>query len=122
MLARMDGEDYFLDYREKAPLTASRDMYLDSAGEVIPKSSLVGIRAAGVPGTVDGLWKAHKKFGTIPWAKLLAPAIGFAERGFEVHPKKAEAIPDIMIGLTVRLILPSILVLWRAKKYLRNLT
>ena len=92
MLARMDGEDYFLDYREKAPLTASRDMYLDSSGEVIPKSSLVGIRAAGVPGTVDGMWRAHKKFGSMPWAKLLSPAIRFAEQGFEVHPKKAKAI------------------------------
>ncbi len=92
MLARMDGEDYFLDYREKAPLTASRDMYLDSSGAVIPKSSLVGIRAAGVPGTVDGMWRAHKKFGTMPWAKLLSPAIRFAEQGFEVHPKKAKAI------------------------------
>jgi len=92
MLARMDGEDYFLDYREKAPLTASRDMYLDSSGAVIPKSSLVGIRAAGVHGTVDGMWRAHKKFGTMPWAKLLSPAIRFAEQGFEVHPKKAKAI------------------------------
>ena len=94
MLARMDGEDYFLDYREKAPLTASRDMYLDRSGEVIPKSSLVGIRAAGVPGTVDGLWRAHKKFGSMPWAKLLSPAIQFAQQGFEVHPKKAKAILD----------------------------
>jgi len=94
MLARMNGENHFLDYREKAPLAASRDMYLDTAGSVIPKASLVGIRAAGVPGTVNGLWKAHKKFGTMPWANLLAPAIRFAEHGFEVHPKKAKAIAE----------------------------
>lgn len=96
MLARMDGQNHFLDYREKAPLRAERDMYLDSTGSVVPKASLVGIRAAGVPGTVDGLWAAHKRFGTMPWASLLAPAIRFAERGFEVHPQKAQAIPETL--------------------------
>ena len=94
MLAYMDGQNHFLDYREKAPLTASRDMYLDANGDVIDKSSLVGIRAAGVPGTVAGLWKAHQKFGSKPWASLLAPAIAYAETGFEVHPKKANVIAE----------------------------
>lgn len=94
MLAHMDGQSYFLDYREKAPLTASRDMYLDDNGDVVAKSSLVGIRAAGVPGTVAGLWKAHQKFGTKPWASLIAPAIIYAEQGFDVHPKKAKAITE----------------------------
>ncbi len=96
MLAHIDGENHFLDYREKAPLAAHRDMYLDANGKVIPKASLVGIRAAGVPGTVNGIWKAHKKFGTKDWAKLLAPAIRYAEQGFVVHEKKAEAIPGII--------------------------
>ncbi len=94
MLAHMDGKNHFLDYREKAPLTASRDMYLDENGDVIEKSSLVGIRAAGVPGTVAGLWEAHQKFGTRSWSSLLRPAIAYAEQGFEVHPKKAKAIPS----------------------------
>lgn len=92
MLAYMDGQNHFLDYREKAPLTASRDMYLDANGDVIEKSSLVGIRAAGVPGTVAGIWKAHQKFGSKPWASLIAPAISYAEQGFQVHPKKAKGI------------------------------
>jgi len=92
MLARMDGENHFLDYREKAPVTASRDMYLDANGDVVENSSLIGIRAAGVPGTVAGLWEAHKKFGSKPWASLIAPAIAYAEQGFQVHPKKAAAI------------------------------
>jgi len=96
MLAHMDGENHFLDYREKAPLRAHRDMYLDADGQVIPKASLVGIRAAGVPGTVNGLWKAHQKFATKTWAELVAPAIRYAEQGFVVHPKKAEAIPGII--------------------------
>ena len=93
MLARVDGENHFLDYREKAPLKASRDMYLDTNGDVIKKASLVGIRAAGVPGTVAGLWEAHQKFGTRPWAELVAPAVAYARHGFVVHPKKAKAIP-----------------------------
>ena len=94
MLARMNGENHFLDYREKAPLKASRDMYLNEDGSVIKNASLIGIRAAGVPGTVNGLWVAHEKFGTKPWASLIAPAIAYAEQGFEVHPKKAKAIPE----------------------------
>jgi len=94
MLARMGGKHHFLDYREKAPLSAYRDMYLDVNGEVVPNASLIGIRAAGVPGTVDGLWTAHQKFGTKPWAELLAPAIKYAEHGFVVHPKKAKAISE----------------------------
>ncbi|HAU68484.1 MAG TPA: gamma-glutamyltransferase [Gammaproteobacteria bacterium] len=96
LLARMNGESHFLDYREKAPLTAYRDMYLDEAGEVIPKLSLVGIRAAGVPGTVAGMWEAHQKFGTMKWADLVAPAIGYAKNGFEVHPKTAKDVRDII--------------------------
>lgn len=92
MLAHMDGQNHFLDYREKAPLTASRDMYLDDNGDVVDKSSLVGIRSAGVPGTVAGLWQAHQKFGSKPWSSLVAPAIAYAESGFQVHPKKAQAI------------------------------
>ena len=96
MLARMDGKNYFLDYREKAPLEASRDMYLDVNGDVIDKASLIGIRAAGVPGTVDGLWRAHQKMATMSWRRLLAPAISYAENGFQVHAKQADAIPDLV--------------------------
>lgn len=94
MLARMDGELSFLDYREKAPLTASRDMYLDADGNVVEKSSLVGARAAGVPGTVEGLWQAHQKYGSKPWAELLAPAIALAKNGYTVDPKTAKGIGE----------------------------
>lgn len=94
MLARMGGNNHFLDYREKAPLTASRDMFLDAQGNVVERASLIGIRAAGVPGTVAGFWEAHQKFGSKPWAELIAPAIFYAEQGFNVHPKKAQAIVD----------------------------
>jgi len=84
MLARFaDGRTTFIDFREKAPLKATRDMYLDSKGNVT-EDSLVGWRAAGVPGTVRGLELAHKKYGRKPWAELLNPAIELATEGYSV--------------------------------------
>lgn len=84
----VDGKPYFLDYREVAPKAATRNMYLDEKGEVIENLSLVGVRAAGVPGTVMGLWEAHQKFGKLPWSELLTPAIGYAKNGFKVAEKQ----------------------------------
>ena len=80
---------YALDYREKAPIAASRNMYLNENGEVIENASIRGYLAAGVPGTVAGLWKAHKRFGKLKWAELLAPAIDLAENGFLVDESLA---------------------------------
>ncbi|VAW47476.1 Gamma-glutamyltranspeptidase @ Glutathione hydrolase [hydrothermal vent metagenome] len=74
----------FLDYREKAPKAAFKALYLDKDKEVIPYRSLVGYQASGVPGTVKGLWVAHQRFGSLPWAELLAPAIHYAQEGFIV--------------------------------------
>ena len=82
MLLQMDGEASFLDYREKAALAAHRDMYLDGRGEVIPFASLIGAQAAGVPGTVAGLWKAHQRYGKLPWSELVLPAAELADTGF----------------------------------------
>ena len=62
MTIHHDGESAFLDYREKAPLAADRDMYLDDNGEVIPNSTLIGGQAAAVPGTVAGFWLAHQRW------------------------------------------------------------
>ena len=84
----VDGKPYFLDYREVAPQAATRNMYLDEKGEVIENLSLVGARAAGVPGTVMGLWEVHQKFGKLPWSELLTPAIGYAKNGFKVAAKQ----------------------------------
>ena len=72
------GVVHALDYREAAPTGASRDMYVDSAGNVTDKS-LIGHLAAGVPGSVAGLHEAWKKYGSLPWAALIAPAIRLAE-------------------------------------------
>ncbi|NOX68227.1 MAG: gamma-glutamyltransferase [Gammaproteobacteria bacterium] len=82
MLIHMDGETTFLDYRETAPLAANKDMYLDENGDVIENASLIGGQAAGVPGTVAGLWAAHQRYGKLPWKDLVMPAVHLAEDGF----------------------------------------
>lgn len=84
MTLYMDGKPYFIDYREVAPQAASKNMYLDEKGEVIANISLIGAKAAGVPGTVMGMWEAHKRFGSLPWSELLTPAVTYARNGFTV--------------------------------------
>lgn len=87
MLIHIDGEADFVDYREKAPLAAHRDMYLDEERNVMEDASRTGHLSVGVPGTVAGLWAAHQRYGTLPWADLVAPAIALARDGFVVHEK-----------------------------------
>ena len=86
MLTHMEGESAFLDYREKAALSAHRDMYLDQQGEVIENATLIGVGAAAVPGTVAGMWAAHQRYGSLPWRELLQPAIELAREGFMPAP------------------------------------
>ncbi len=84
LLLRMKGgETSFIDFRERAPESASRDMYLDPQGEPT-RDSRVGYRASGVPGTVRGLEFAHRKYGRLKWAQLVAPAVDLAAKGFPV--------------------------------------
>ena len=84
MLLRMaDGRVSFIDFREKAPAGAAHDMYLDASGKPT-EDSIVGWRAAGVPGTVRGLELAHEKYGHTPWMELVKPAVDLAENGFPV--------------------------------------
>ncbi len=84
MLIRLaDGRNTFIDFRERAPEKATRNMYLDPSGNVT-KDSVDGWRASGVPGTVRGLEMAHKKYGHKAWPELVAPAITLAKKGFEV--------------------------------------
>lgn len=81
LLARFaDGRSTFIDFREMAPTSASRNMYIGPDGKAT-RDSVVGWRAAGVPGTVRGLELAHKKYGRRPWAELVAPAVGLARQG-----------------------------------------
>ncbi len=83
------GESSALDFREAAPSAASRDMYLDKNGNPITDLSLYGQLAAGVPGAVAGMDEAHKKYGSLTWASLLAPAIELASKGFPITAMQA---------------------------------
>ncbi len=83
-----DGETGALDYREKAPLAAYKDMYLDENGDPIPKKSQVGAMAIGVPGTIAGIFAVHEKFGTLPIEEILTPVVDLAKRGFTVTEKQ----------------------------------
>jgi gamma-glutamyltranspeptidase / glutathione hydrolase len=94
MLVYKDQKAEFIDYREQAPQSAHRDMYLDEKGDVIPMQSLFGVLSAGVPGTVAGMWTVHQKYGSLPWKTLVQPAVTLAVDGFLVHPKLAIGIAD----------------------------
>lgn len=90
MTVYMGGKPYFLDYRERAPLAATKDMYLDKDGNVVKGMSLYGDRAVGVPGTVAGMWEAQKRFGKLKWKQVIAPAIRYARDGFVVDEQLAQ--------------------------------
>ncbi|MBO0323126.1 gamma-glutamyltransferase [Muricauda sp. CAU 1633] len=89
---KSNGEVGALDYREKAPLSAHKDMYLDSLGNVIPNMSTKGGTASGVPGTVAGVMEVHKKFGTLPLSDILEPIIALAKKGVVVTQKQADRL------------------------------
>ncbi|EUC18179.1 UNVERIFIED_ORG: gamma-glutamyltransferase 1 [Burkholderia sp. CF145] len=94
MTLYVNGKPYFIDYRERAPLAATRNMYLDNQGNVIKGKSLFGYYAAGVPGTVAGMWEAQHRFGKLKWKQVLAPAIKYARDGFEVDEQLAKRRED----------------------------
>ena len=91
LLAWVDGRPAAIDYRETAPAAATRDMFLDARGEIVPRRSLDTAAAAGVPGSVAGLALAHRRFGTLPWRDLLQPAIRLAEEGWIVDAWSARS-------------------------------
>ena len=89
-----DGKSTFIDYREKAPLAASVNMYLDDKGNIIPNASLVGYKAVGVPGSVAGMAYAEKKYGKLTLAKVMEPAIRLASDGFVLTEEEAKELHD----------------------------
>ncbi len=92
MLVRFaDGRKTFVDFREMAPAKAGRDMYLDASGNPT-KDSMIGWRASGVPGTVRGFELAHKKYGKLGWAKLVAPSVDLAKKGFPLSYGTARSL------------------------------
>ena len=89
---KADGQTGALDYREKAALTATKDMYLDDEGNIIKGMSLVGAMAVGVPGTIAGIFEVHSKFGSLPIETLFQPAIDLAKNGIIVTKKQSNRI------------------------------
>ena len=85
-----DGEATTIDYREKAPMAATRDMFLDSTGAFVPERSQRGYLASGVPGTVAGLLKAHERYGALSLERVLEPAIRLAGKGFTLSRRQAD--------------------------------
>lgn len=92
------GKDVFIDYREKAPLAATPNMYLDAKGNVIPNASIVGYRAIGVPGSVAGLVDAEKKYGKLSLRQVMAPAIRLAADGFVLSGEEAAELQDNILA------------------------
>ncbi len=86
-----DGKTGALDFREKAPLTANRDMYLDKDGNVIPGKSSFGVHSVGVPGSIAGIFEVYNKFGSLPFKELIQPSIDLARNGFKVTKMQANA-------------------------------
>jgi len=87
-----DGTKGALDFREKAPMTAHKDMYLDSLGNVIKNKSTLGAHAVGIPGSVAGAFEVYEKFGSLPFNDLIQPAIDLAKNGYRVTKKQAASL------------------------------
>src|SRR5947208_13941673 len=99
MLIRMaDGKTHFLDYREKAPAAATRDMYLDANGNVIEGASEIGYKSIGVPGSVAGMVYAEKKFGKLTLKQVTAPAIKLARDGYPLTWEEAQDFHDAYLA------------------------
>jgi len=92
LLRKANGETHFLDFREKAPKAASRDMYLDAQGNVIPEASLIGYKAAGVPGSVAGLVYAEQHWGKLSLRAVMEPAIRLARNGVRLTYEEAQSM------------------------------
>jgi len=86
------GATWFLDFREVAPAAADHDMFLGEDGLPVKEQSTVGWKAAGVPGSVFGMARAHEEWGSLPWKRLLQPAIHLALSGFHINADQAESL------------------------------
>ncbi len=94
LLRTHDGKAIFLDFREKAPLAASENMYLDAKGNIIPGASLLGYRSIATPGSVAGLTYAERKYGRLGLKRAMAPAIQLAAEGFQLTAEEASELSD----------------------------
>ncbi|MCX7742957.1 MAG: gamma-glutamyltransferase [Flavobacteriales bacterium] len=97
MVAQPAGENpVALDFREQAPAKAQENIYLDQTGNVIPGKSVIGHRASGIPGSVMGMYEIHQRFGTMPWSKLIQPAIYYAQHGFVLTEKDVLELQEVI--------------------------
>jgi len=87
-----DGKSGSLDFREKAPLSSDKDMYLDEKGNVIPDKSSFGVHSSGVPGSVAGIVEVYEKYGSLPFKDLVQPAIDLARNGYKVTKNQARSL------------------------------
>jgi gamma-glutamyltranspeptidase/glutathione hydrolase len=95
LLLRMhDGKTTFIDFREKAPLAATENMYLDAEGNVIPDASILGYRSIATPGSVAGLVYSERAYGRLGLERVMAPAIRFASQGFQLSAEEADELAD----------------------------
>ena len=94
LLRTHDGNDTFIDFREKAPLAATETMYQDAHGNIIPDSSVIGYRSIATPGSVAGLVYSEKKYGKLGLKRVMAPAIKLARDGFALTPEEAHELTD----------------------------
>ena len=92
--SKLAGKAIFIDYREKAPLAATADMYLDAKGNVLPDASTIGAKAIGIPGSVAGMVYAEKTYGKLDLKRIMAPAIKLAQDGFVLTEPEAEELHD----------------------------
>lgn len=118
-----DGKTDIIDYREKAPLGASRDMFLDATGNVVEGLSTQTHLASGVPGTVDGMIKIHSKYGRLPFKEVIQPSIDLAENGFPVTGLQAETFNNNRQRFVERNLTPPAFVKdspWKAGDILRQ--
>lgn len=97
-----NGTCYSLDYRETAPELAFRDMFLDDSGHVDRNLSLSSLLASGVPGSIEGMWQAHQRFGRLGWEELIQPAINLAEFGFALTKGEAEILNDFSVEIKAK--------------------
>ena len=95
VLRTSEGSTATLDYREKAPGHATRDMYLDESGRVRKGLSEKGHLSSGVPGSVAGMYEAHKRYGTLPWSDLVQPSIDLARNGFPLTRRQANSLNEL---------------------------
>jgi gamma-glutamyltranspeptidase / glutathione hydrolase len=100
VIRQRDGKVQALDYRETAPARATRDMYLDPNGEPSERS-VTGHLSAGVPGAVAGLTEAHRRFGRLPFAEVIAPAIRLAKDGFQIDEYRSQSIAEDSVRLVL---------------------